>query len=575
MKDFQGMNYKLLICCLVALVVPRAIYADDSNLQRANNVIFCAPSKAAYDDSNQSIGAEAYPLDGVVIGIKQPAGTHHGGSYTESGGETTWNYEYNGGKVVFTILDSSDTTNKKGTVAVGGSYSYSSDKSTIAADLLPNFIVGDKSPGVFDAEEFKGVTSITIPSRIKVATGTWEGWEFTVVAISSECFAEIKWEGSIKLPSTLKTIGQNAFNTGTYNVFELSAIEYYNAPNGAADVNTTGDVYNNVTTFAEKAFAYTGGLTSVSLQSAVSIGSNCFYDCKDLQSVTLPSTLETIGSYAFHRCTALTTADLSAATQITALPAQMFYQCSSLSNVTLPSTLKSIGYKCFQQCNFTSLPELPSGFETFGEDCFADNNITSMDNLYTVESSLKKISGNAFYRNRINYLKLKPANNYGEGFVIEHWAFADQKSEFIVDLLDCPEVPSYLDGAYKAFAIDERGYKIGDQTYASCLRVIVPINCVEAYANGHTAMSTIKWTDYRVKFDWALSSTYLDGDLATTMGKELENRAYYQYYNITPQQRLVATSAWKNDYLNFRPQRVTGTGTDILANQGTFYDSDD
>ena len=60
-----------------------------------------------------------------------------------------------------------------------------------------------------------------------------------------------------------------------------------------------------------------------------------------LRRVFLPDSVETIGSYAFHGCSALERVSLPANLQEISL--RMFDGCGSLEQVTLPAGLKAIG----------------------------------------------------------------------------------------------------------------------------------------------------------------------------------------------------------------------------------------
>jgi hypothetical protein len=83
-------------------------------------------------------------------------------------------------------------------------------------------------------------------------------------------------------------------------------------------------------------------MTSVNLPAAVAIGSNAFFRCAGLTTVSLPAT--TIGSMAFGECSNLVTIDLPDAVDI---GGNAFYDCKALTTVNLPAAT-SIGMSAFQ-----------------------------------------------------------------------------------------------------------------------------------------------------------------------------------------------------------------------------------
>ena len=77
------------------------------------------------------------------------------------------------------------------------------------------------------------------------------------------------------------------------------------------------------------------------------IGENAFKDCKNLTSAVLPSSLKTIGAYAFSS-TKITELRMAG---VESIGASAFQGCSSLKKVWLPSTLTSVGENAFAGCN--------------------------------------------------------------------------------------------------------------------------------------------------------------------------------------------------------------------------------
>ncbi len=105
--------------------------------------------------------------------------------------------------------------------------------------------------------------------------------------------------------------------------------------------------------------------------TVVAIGSSAFKDCKELTSLTMPSTVETIGYQAFRATTKLTSITLpsnvssiaefafygSGITSIEIpegverIETQTFTNCLALKEVILPSTINYIGTKAFNKCS--------------------------------------------------------------------------------------------------------------------------------------------------------------------------------------------------------------------------------
>ena len=81
-----------------------------------------------------------------------------------------------------------------------------------------------------------------------------------------------------------------------------------------------------VTAFEDRCFYDCGGLTSITIPSSVtSLGRSCFSGCSGLTSITLPSSVTSLGDYCF-------------------------YNCSGLTSITIPSSVTSLGRACFYDC---------------------------------------------------------------------------------------------------------------------------------------------------------------------------------------------------------------------------------
>ena len=98
-------------------------------------------------------------------------------------------------------------------------------------------------------------------------------------------------------------------------------------------------------------------LLSVVLPTTVtSIGEYAFLVCSFLTSITIPNSVTCIGNYAFYDCSSLTSIFIP--NSVTSVGKGTFWDCSSLTSITIPNSVTSIGNSAFSGC--TSLTSVIS-----------------------------------------------------------------------------------------------------------------------------------------------------------------------------------------------------------------------
>lgn len=125
-----------------------------------------------------------------------------------------------------------------------------------------------------------------------------------------------------------------------------------------------------VVAFAKECFSICTSLTSVTIPSSVtSLGDDCFYGCTSLTSITIPSSVTILGASCFAYCTHLSSITIPAS--VTSLGQQCFENCESLLFLTIPSSVTSLGDWCFHNCRSLTSIRIPSSVTSLGEQgCF-------------------------------------------------------------------------------------------------------------------------------------------------------------------------------------------------------------
>lgn len=105
----------------------------------------------------------------------------------------------------------------------------------------------------------------------------------------------------------------------------------------------------SVTTIGEYAFIYCNSLTSVVIPNSLdNIDDHAFDNCKSLKSITISNSITSIGRYAFYNCDSLTSVTIP--DSVTCIESNAFYDCGKLTSVTIGNGVTSIGDSAFDYC---------------------------------------------------------------------------------------------------------------------------------------------------------------------------------------------------------------------------------
>ena len=195
----------------------------------------------------------------------------------------------------------------------------------------------------------------TVPATLTVPD-TVEG--YTVVGISDGFLYGTDAVTRVVLPETVTSIGDGAFNSCSQlrqlnlpsGLTELGAYAFTRCPKltqitsrSAAFPVENGVIYNADRT----ALLYAPGAVQITVPSTVTrIGDYAFYYGEQLQSVTLPAGLRSIGKNAFAGCTALQTVKVQGAA-LTEIQREAFAGCRKLKSLTLPASVQTLGERVF------------------------------------------------------------------------------------------------------------------------------------------------------------------------------------------------------------------------------------
>ena len=186
-----------------------------------------------------------------------------------------------------------------------------------------------------------------------------------VEKINSYAFANLTGLEEIVLPSTLQSIEYGAF-LGCSALEKITFSSENNlqiiSQNAFENCNLQGTLeLSSICVISDYAFAGNQELEGIKLSDTIlSIGEYAFAGCKDLKDVTIEAPKVKYGPYTFTGCEALENFYVNAAV----LPEGMFYECDNLETVTIGPDVNTIGEFAFRDTEVKSF-EIKAGNKAY------------------------------------------------------------------------------------------------------------------------------------------------------------------------------------------------------------------
>lgn len=281
-----------------------------------------------------------------------------------------------------------------------------------------------------------------------------------------------------------------------------------------------------MTAIGKNSFYECVNLVSLTIGSSVnSIDNQAFYGCHGLTSISIPESVKTIGDLAFYWCSSLTSLNLG--NKVTSIGNQAFSGCNitsvvipgsvvnvgnflsgcgNLSNVELSDGTQAILKNAFEGCNNLNSITLPSTIQSIGLNAFPN---TTIKDVYCYATSVEATNKNAFNAAITNAKLHVPAS------ALEYYRTTEPWSRFgTIEALDGTTLPQcatptiqYEKGRliFNCLTEDVKySYEItdadirkgnGDEIQLSVTYNISVYATKEGHENSEVATATLCWID--------------------------------------------------------------------------------
>ena len=292
---------------------------------------------------------------------------------------------------------------------LSGAYTIKSGTITIADNVF--YYAGD-------------ITSITIPASLKAIGGASLDVTGTAFMFCNK-LTEIKVSSSNKYFSSKDGV--------LFNKNKTELIQYPRGKNA-----TSYTIPSTVKTIGDGAFNWCTKLKKVTISDGVvTIGTCAFEECSGLTSITIPKSVKLIGISAFYNCDGLTTVTIGSG--VTRIDDWAFSYCDNIASITIPNSVKTIGWGAFFSCPSLSKVIIGTGVTEIESWAFAYcDSLTSI----TIPANVKTIGDTAFYKYDEDYIFI-PIKGY-KGTYAETYA-----NEMGHPFTSLGSIPTSKTGLYK------------------------------------------------------------------------------------------------------------------------------
>lgn len=282
-----------------------------------------------------------------------------------------------------------------------------SDSDVVIPNSIDGFVVTAISMYAFSGRS--DLASITIPSTIqsigedaflecdglkKVYVSSIEDWckidfpysEANPLSIGADLYVDNKLVTDVTIPDGVKSIGKYAF----YGYSSLKSISFPSSIRSIGesafyDCPNLDEVYaTNIEDWCKIKFEDT-------YSNPISYGSKIYIDGELATDITIPKGITKICDYAFANCETITNVVIP--NSVISIGNSAFSGCSNLKNISIPNSVVNIEKGAFSSCFNLEEVEIPDGikFIKYGTFAFCENLTTII-----IPQSVKEIGNLAF-----------------------------------------------------------------------------------------------------------------------------------------------------------------------------------